>query len=153
MVSDQRDRVLRMPASAQVGPQIVESLVEVGSGEELIERVEDVSDGFAGVTQSAQFGAEDGGIEQGGFDMPGGGERRWVVDRCPAYRVDDPGPESDAGTVSLPDPPNAHHESQAPRGSVGLIGMGHDARIAQRRPFDGVLTGKRRSQQRHSRLR
>jgi hypothetical protein len=51
------------------------------------------------------------------------------------------------------DTSNAHHESQAARGSSALIRMGHDARIAQRRCLDGVFAGECGSQQQHSSIR
>ena len=54
--------------------------------------------------------------------------------------------------MSFPDPPHAHHESQAACRHAGLVGVGHNAGVAQRRPFDGVLAGKGRSQQQYSRI-
>ena len=47
---------------------------------------------------------------------------------------------------------HAHDESQPARGCPRLVGVGHHAGIAQRRTFNGVLAGERRTQQQHSRL-
>ena len=99
--ADQRDRVLRMATGAQVGLKIVESLVEVGSGETVTECVENVVGGVAGVASRASSTAEDGGIEQRRLDRPvvanGAGSsivappvestmpvRNPIEDRCPS---------------------------------------------------------------------
>ena len=71
---------------------------------------------------------------------------------APPVCVDDAGAEPDRGAVSFPDAAHAHHESQAARGRARLVGVGHDARVAQRRTFDRVLAGERRAQQQHSRV-
>ena len=55
--------------------------------------------------------------------------------------------------MALADRPDAHHEAQAARRRAGLVGMGDDARVAQRRTLDGVLAGERRAEQQHSRVR
>ena len=45
---------LRVAAGAQVGLELVELFVEVGSGEPVAERVEDVVGGLAGVAEAAR---------------------------------------------------------------------------------------------------
>ena len=141
-----------MSAGAQVGAEIVKSRVEVGSREALAERIEDVVRGLAGIADAAEFAAEHRGVEQRARHAPGGGEGGRLVDRGSARGVDDTGAEPDGRAVSFPDPAHAHHESQAACRHVGLVGVGHHAGVAQRRPFDGVLAGKRRSQQQYSRI-
>ena len=54
--------------------------------------------------------------------------------------------------VPFPDAPQAHHESQVGCGGSRLVGVGHNAGVAQRRTFNGVLAGECRTQQQHSRL-
>ena len=69
--------------------------VEVGSGELVAERVEDVVGGLSRVVKSGEFAAEHRGIEQSRRDHADGRERSRVVDSGTTGRVDDPGPESD----------------------------------------------------------
>ena len=54
--------------------------------------------------------------------------------------------------MPLTDAPDAHHESQAACDGSSLVGMGHDAGVAQRRTFNGVFAGECRTQQQLSRL-
>ena len=63
-----------MSAGAQVGLQLVELLVEVGSGEPVAERVEDVVGGLAGVVESGELTAEHGCVEESRHDGSDGGE-------------------------------------------------------------------------------
>ena len=83
---DQRNRLLRVAAGAQVGLELVELLVEVGSGEPVAERVEDVVGGLAGVVEPRELAAEHGGVEQRRPDRSDGGERSRSVDRDAARR-------------------------------------------------------------------
>ena len=50
-----RNRLLRMSAGAQVGLELVELFVEVGSGEAVAERVEDVVGGLTGVVEPGEL--------------------------------------------------------------------------------------------------
>ena len=113
---------------------------------------EDVVRGLAGIADAVEFAAEHRGVEQRARYASGSGEAGRLVDRGPARGVDDTGAEPDGRAVSFPDPPHAHHESQAACRRVGLVGVGHNAGVAQRRPLDGVLAGKGRSQQQYSRI-
>ena len=150
---DLRNRLVGVAAGAQVGLQLVELLVEVGSGEPVAERVEDVVGGLAGSSSRASSTAERW-LRRGGPvpTAPDGGERSRVIDRGAARCVDDAGAEPDRGAVPFPDGPDAHHESQAACGRARLVGVGDDAGVAQRRAFDGVLAGERRAEQQHSRV-
>ena len=67
-----------------------------------------------------------------------------------AVGVDDAGAEPDRRPVALADRPDAHDEAQTAGRHAGLVGMGDDARVAQRRALDGVLAGERRAEQRRS---
>ena len=116
------------------------------------EPVEYIVGGLSRVVDPGEFTAEDGCVEEGGLGDSGGGERSRVVDRDAAGCVDDAGPEPDGRTVPLADAPDAHHESQAACDCRSLVGMGHDAGVAQRRTFNGVFAGERRAQQQLSRL-
>ena len=78
---NQRNRLLRMATGAQVGLQLVELFVEVGSGEAVAERIEHVVGGLAGVAKPGELAAEHGGVEQrrhGRSDAGDGSrQRRW----------------------------------------------------------------------------
>ena len=123
----------------------VELLVEIVSSEPLTECVEDVISTFSGVVQPGEFTTQHRSVQQSRPNLTHGGERRRSVDRHPAFRVDDTGPEPDGRDVSLPDAPHAHHESQAARRDSRLVRVSHHARVAQRRAFDGVLARERRT--------
>ncbi len=131
-------------------PQAVEPLVEIGSGEELAERVEDVARGLTGTVPPTELGTENGRIQQRGLHGSGGRERCGLIDGGDTGGVDDAGPESDRGPMALPDPPHTHHEPQATRRRARLVGVGDHARVAQRRAFDGVFVREGGSQQQHS---
>ena len=79
------------------------------------------------------------------------GERGSIV--ASAGGVDRPGPEPDRGPVALADGADAHDEAQAPGGHARLVGVGDDARVAQRRAFDGVLAREGRAEQQPPRAR
>ena len=51
---NQRNRLGRMTTGAQVGLELVELFVEVGSGEPVAERIEDVVGGLAGVVEAGR---------------------------------------------------------------------------------------------------
>ena len=84
-----------MTTGAQVGLEIVELFVEVGSSEAVAERIEDVVGGLAGVVKPRELTAEHRRVEQRGHDRSDGGERSRLVDRDPTRIVDDAGPEPD----------------------------------------------------------
>ena len=130
-----------MAARASVGLKLVELLVEVGSGEPLTERVEDVIGGLARPVQPVQFAAESRLPSSSvGTSGPARGERRRIVDRDVACRVDNAGAEPDGGPMPLPDAPHAHHESQA---ASGGFATGRDGR-----PCWGCTTPRPRSRTR-----
>ena len=52
--------------------------------------------------------------------------------------------------MSLADATDAQHESDSAGINSGLVGVRHDAGVAQRRGFNGVLAGEYRTQQHHS---
>ena len=133
--------------------QLVELFVKVGSGEPVVERVEHVVGGLAAQTQPRQLTAERATVEQRRPDRADGGERTPRVERHTARRVDHARAEPDGRPVALPDAPHAHHESQASRRGPRLVWVCDDARVAQRRALDGVLTGECRPHQQHSFLR
>ena len=152
MVRISDDRLGRMAAGAPVGLELVELFVEVGSGEAVAERIEDVVGGLAGIVQPGELTAEHRRVQQRRHDRSDAGERSRIVDRDATRPVDDAGPEPDGRTVPLPDAPHAHHESQAARRGSRLVRVGHHAGVAQGRTLDGVLAGECRPQQQHSRL-
>ena len=57
-------------------------------------------------------------------------------------RADDRRAEADRGDVTLADAAQADREASLPGAKPALVGMQHRARIAQRRPLDGVLGGE-----------
>ena len=52
--------------------------------------------------------------------------------------------------MPFPDAADTENESHTARGYSGLIGMDHEAGVAQGRTFDGVLAGEYRAYQQHS---
>ena len=136
-----------MPAGAQRSLEPGELLVKSSLGKALAESVKDIVGRLSGSVDPGEFTAEDGCVEQSGLRHPHCGERSRIVDSDAAGRVDDAGPEPDGRTVPLADAPDAHHESQAACDCPSLVGMGHDARVAQRRTFNGVFAGERRAHQ------
>ena len=84
-----------MATGAQVGLELVELFVEVGSGEPVAERVENVVGGLACVAKPRELTAEHGSVEQRRPDRSDAGERSRSVDRDAARSVDHAGPEPD----------------------------------------------------------
>ena len=134
-----------MSAGAPVGLKLVQLLVEVGSGEPVAERVEDVVGGLACVMESGELTTEHDSVEQSRHDGSPGGEPSRLIDGGAACRVDGAGPESDRRPMPFPDRPHAHHKSQAACRCCRLVGMRDDAGITQRRTFDRVLAGECRA--------
>ena len=149
---DQRNRLGRMATRPSVGLKLVELLVEVGSGEPVAERIEDIIGGLAGTVQPAELTTHHRTVQQRRHDCSDAGERSRIVDRDVACPVDDAGPEPDGRTVPFPDAPHAHHKSQAARRGSRLVRVSHHAGVAERRTLDCVLVGEYRTQQQHSRL-
>src|SRR5271163_4347240 len=104
------------------------------------------------IVYPGEFTAENGCVKQSRLRRTDCGERSRIVDRGMAGCVDDAGPKTDGRKVPFADTPDAHHESQAACNSPSLVGMGHDAGVAQRRTFNGVFAGECRTQQQRSRL-
>ena len=84
-----------MATGAQVGLKLVELFVEVGSGEPVAERVENVVGSLASVVKPRELTAEHGGVEQRRPDRSDAGERSRSVDRDAARSVDHARPEPD----------------------------------------------------------
>ena len=91
--------------------QLVELFVQVGSGEAVVERVEDVVGGLAGCVEPGELDAEDGCLE-GGPGCSDGGERAGssMVARPAASTTPVRNPIEERCPSRCPD---AHHESQA----------------------------------------
>ena len=92
---NQRDRLPRVATGAQVCLELVQLFVEVGSGEPVAERVENVVGSLARVAKPRQFTAEHGSVEQRRPDRSDAGERSRIVDRDAARSVDHAGPKPD----------------------------------------------------------
>ena len=153
MLRNEEIVLLGVSAGTQMSLELGELLIESSSGEALAESAEDVVGRLSGIVEPGEFTAEDGCVEQSGLRRgPHCGERSGIVDRDAAGCVDDAGPEPDGRTVPLADAPHAHHESQAACDCPSLVGMGHNAGVAQRRTFNGVFAGECRTQQQLSRL-
>ena len=113
------------PRVLQVGLELVQLLVELGSGEPVAERVEDVVGGLAASCEPGELTAEHGGVEQRRHDRSDGGERepahrRW---RAPAASttpvrnpIEDRCPSPIARTLIT--------NRRLPAGVAGLVGMG-----------------------------
>ena len=80
-------------------------------------------------------------------DRARGGERSGVVDRDGAAPVDDAGAEADGRPVALADLRTLITKRSAPAEHADLVGVGDDARVAQRGGLDGVLVGEGRAEQ------